>query len=177
MFQHKLGSLLDKTERITQLATEIAKVIGANRHHRESGAALKCDLVSEMVLEFPDLQGIAGRQYAVHDGEDLDVAAAIESHYYPRFAGIHSRIRRGRCRGTGRSTRYAGWYFRDRSAADRIKRPLRAPSGVSNCNQNTDQPTNTRLIASAAEIAVSQHAAELEPDTVATVLQYTWTTG
>ena len=47
-----------------------------------------------MVLEFPDLQGIAGRQYAMHDGEDLDVAAAIESHYYPRFAGIHSRIRR-----------------------------------------------------------------------------------
>ena len=88
VFQHHLGSLLDKTQRISAVATELASVIGADIKITERAAQLsKCDLVSEMVLEFPELQGIAGAHYAQHDGEVAAVAQAIEEHYYPRFAG------------------------------------------------------------------------------------------
>jgi glycyl-tRNA synthetase beta chain len=88
VFQHHLGSLLDKTQRIAGIATELASAIDADAGVTERAAQLsKCDLVSEMVLEFPELQGIAGAHYAQHDGEVAAVAQAIEEHYYPRFAG------------------------------------------------------------------------------------------
>jgi glycyl-tRNA synthetase beta chain len=88
VFQQKLGSLLDKTERMTNLAARLAESIGANADVTLRAAALaKCDLVSEMVLEFPELQGSAGAQYALNDGESAVVAQAIEEHYLPRFAG------------------------------------------------------------------------------------------
>ena len=88
VFQHHLGSLLDKTQRIAGIATELASAIDADAEVTERAAQLsKCDLVSEMVLEFPELQGIAGAHYAQHDGEVAAVAQAIEEHYYPRFAG------------------------------------------------------------------------------------------
>jgi glycyl-tRNA synthetase beta chain len=88
VFQHHLGSLLDKTRRVVVIAKQVANAIGADETTTLRAAELsKCDLVSEMVLEFPDLQGIAGAEYARHD-EELDaVAEAIEYHYYPRFAG------------------------------------------------------------------------------------------
>ena len=88
VFQHHLGSLLDKTQRISAVATELASVIGADIKITERAAQLsKCDLVSEMVLEFPELQGIAGAHYAQHDGEVAAVAQAIEDHYYPSLCG------------------------------------------------------------------------------------------
>ena len=88
VFQQQLGSLLDKTQRIVAMAKQLAAAIGADETTTIRAAELsKCDLVSEMVLEFPDLQGIAGAHYARHDGEPATVADAIEWHYYPRFAG------------------------------------------------------------------------------------------
>ena len=88
VFQHHLGSLLDKTRRVVAIAKQVANAIGADETTTLRAAELsKCDLVSEMVLEFPDLQGIAGAEYARHDGELSAVAEAIEYHYYPRFAG------------------------------------------------------------------------------------------
>ena len=88
VFQHHLGSLLDKTHRIVAIAKQLADAIGADDTITLRAAELsKCDLVSEMVLEFPELQGIAGAEYARHDDELAGVAEAIEYHYYPRFAG------------------------------------------------------------------------------------------
>ncbi len=88
VFQHRLGSLLDKTRRVVAIAKQLANAIGADEATTLRAAELsKCDLVSEMVLEFPDLQGIAGAEYARHDEELGAVAEAIEYHYYPRFAG------------------------------------------------------------------------------------------
>lgn len=88
VFQKKLGTLGDKTARITALAGSIAKQLGANAQQAMRAAELaKCDLMTEMVFEFPELQGIMGRYYATNDGEPDAVAQAIEDHYLPRFAG------------------------------------------------------------------------------------------
>jgi len=87
VFQNKLGSLFDKTERIAPLAQLIAEQIGCNTAQAVRAAQLsKSDLVTEMVGEFPELQGIMGRYYAEHDGEDPVVAEAMAQHYQPRFA-------------------------------------------------------------------------------------------
>ena len=87
-FQEKLGSVGAKAQRIEQLAVRLATSLGANGAATARAAALcKCDLVTEMVGEFPELQGIMGRHYALADGEDASVADAIESHYRPRHAG------------------------------------------------------------------------------------------
>ena len=88
VFQKQLGTLFDKKERISELAGRIAKLIGDQPGHAERAAQLcKCDLLTNMVNEFPELQGIMGRYYATHDGEADAVATAIEEHYLPRFAG------------------------------------------------------------------------------------------
>ena len=88
VFQKQLGTLFDKKERISELAGRIAKLIGDQPGHAERAAQLcKCDLLTNMVNEFPELQGIMGRYYATHDGEADAVAIAIEEHYLPRFAG------------------------------------------------------------------------------------------
>ena len=88
VFQKQLGTLFDKKERISELAGRIAKLIGDQPEYAERAAQLcKCDLLTNMVNEFPELQGIMGRYYATHDGEADAVATAIEEHYLPRFAG------------------------------------------------------------------------------------------
>lgn len=88
VFQQQLGTLGDKRDRIVALSERIATHLGADVATTTRAAELaKCDLVSEMVLEFPELQGIAGAHYARHDGEAAAVADAIEQHYWPRFAG------------------------------------------------------------------------------------------
>ena len=88
LFQKELGTLFDKTERVVQLAGSIASDIGSNKEWAERAAWLaKCDLMSEMVFEFPDLQGIMGRYYALLDGEAEEVALAQDEQYMPRFAG------------------------------------------------------------------------------------------
>jgi glycyl-tRNA synthetase beta chain len=87
IYHAKLGSQLERVERITGIAVEIAKMLGIDRTHVERAARLaKADLRTDMVGEFPELQGLMGRYYAQHDGEPADVASAIEDHYRPRFA-------------------------------------------------------------------------------------------
>jgi glycyl-tRNA synthetase beta chain len=88
VFQNKLGSLYDKSARVAELAGYIADALGTCREWAERAAWLaKCDLMSEMVHEFPELQGIMGRYYAMHDGEPEAVALALDEQYLPRFAG------------------------------------------------------------------------------------------
>lgn len=90
VFQQKLGTLFDKTQRVIVLAGDIAQQIGGDKLLAMRAAELcKCDLVTNMVGEFPELQGVMGRYYAAHDKEPGDVAAAIDEHYLPRFAGDH----------------------------------------------------------------------------------------
>lgn len=87
-FQHKLGSLYDKSKRVAKLAGEIAKQLGEEELQGIRAAQLsKCDLMTEMVGEFPELQGIMGEYYAKHDGETPQVATALREQYMPRFAG------------------------------------------------------------------------------------------
>ncbi len=88
LFQEKLGSIGDKVRRVAALSVEIAPSLGADEVDTARAAELcKCDLVTEMVGEFPELQGVMGRHYAQADGEPVAVAEAIESHYLPRHAG------------------------------------------------------------------------------------------
>lgn len=91
VFQEKLGSLADKSKRVATLARHVAIAIGsapeAVDHAGRGGLLAKCDLVCEMVGEFPELQGYMGHQYAKANGEPEPVAIAIEESYLPRFAG------------------------------------------------------------------------------------------
>ena len=87
-FQAQLGSLADKGARITALAAQIARIAGQDSEAAQRAAELaKCDLVTAMVGEFPELQGTMGRYYALNDGEPEGVAEAIAEQYMPRFAG------------------------------------------------------------------------------------------
>ena len=88
VFQQKLGTLYDKSARVAQLAAYIADQLGADAALAVRAAELgKCDLITNMVFEFTELQGIIGRYYANHDGEAAEVAAALDEQYMPRFAG------------------------------------------------------------------------------------------
>ncbi|TYG34927.1 glycine--tRNA ligase subunit beta [Lonepinella koalarum] len=88
LFQQQLGTLRDKTARIEQLAGEIAAQIGADvAKAKRAGLLSKCDLMTNMVFEFTDTQGVMGMHYARHDGEDEEVAVALNEQYMPRFAG------------------------------------------------------------------------------------------
>lgn len=87
-FQAKLGSIGDKLRRVVALTQQIAPLVGADAALASRAAELsKCDLLSAMVGEFPELQGVMGAYYAAADGEDSRVAAAIRDHYLPRGAG------------------------------------------------------------------------------------------
>ena len=87
-FQAKLGSLHDKAERVGRLAVRIAESLGTDATLARRAAELsKCDLLTLMVGEFPELQGLMGKYYAQHDGEPPEVCAALEEQYWPRFAG------------------------------------------------------------------------------------------
>ena len=88
VYHNKLGTQLERVERIQRLAGDIARRLGGDPLLAQRAAWLaKADLLTGMVGEFPELQGIMGRYYAVHDGEPAVVAAAIEAHYRPRYAG------------------------------------------------------------------------------------------
>ncbi|MCW7761223.1 glycine--tRNA ligase subunit beta [Photorhabdus luminescens] len=88
LFQKQLGTLRDKTDRIQALAGWIAEKIGADVNHAtRAGLLSKCDLMTNMVFEFTDTQGVMGMHYARHDGEAEDVALALNEQYQPRFAG------------------------------------------------------------------------------------------
>ena len=88
VFQQKLGSLYDKSERITALAIFMANLLKTDTTLVERAAALsKCDLLTDMVGELPELQGVIGRYYAINNGEDKEIATALDEQYMPRFAG------------------------------------------------------------------------------------------
>lgn len=88
LFQQQLGTLKDKSVRIAELAAFIAPRIGADvEHATRAGLLSKCDLMTNMVMEFTDTQGVMGMHYARHDGEAEDVAVALNEQYMPRFAG------------------------------------------------------------------------------------------
>ena len=88
VYHNQLGNQLDRTKRVQGIATGIAKKLGTDEKlaHRAAEIA-KTDLLTDMVGEFPELQGIMGNYYAKHDGENAEVAAACSEHYMPRFAG------------------------------------------------------------------------------------------
>ena len=88
VYHNKLGSQAARVERVMQIAGRVADLIGANRAEAVRAAQLaKVDLLTQMVGEFPELQGIMGEYYALHDGESRTVALAIREHYQPRYAG------------------------------------------------------------------------------------------
>ena len=87
-YQQALGSLWDKSVRAAELARVIANRVGVDAAAATRAASLsKCDLLTRMVGEFPELQGVMGRYYAKHDGEAADVAEALDEYYQPRFGG------------------------------------------------------------------------------------------
>lgn len=88
LFEKQLGSLLDKTQRITEIASQLSPALSADKALVMRAAELcKCDLMTLMVGEFPELQGTMGRYYADNDGEAPEVASALEDYYKPRFSG------------------------------------------------------------------------------------------
>jgi glycyl-tRNA synthetase beta chain len=88
VYHNQLGNQLDRTKRVQGIATGIAKNLGADEKFAHRAAEIaKTDLLTDMVGEFPELQGIMGNYYAKHDGEAAEVAAACSEHYMPRFAG------------------------------------------------------------------------------------------
>jgi glycyl-tRNA synthetase beta chain len=88
VYHNKLGTQLERVNRIRKLAGEIARQLNASHELAErAGQLCKADLLTDMVGEFPELQGIMGQYYARHDGEREEVARAVEQHYWPRFAG------------------------------------------------------------------------------------------
>ncbi|QQS16388.1 MAG: glycine--tRNA ligase subunit beta [Neisseriales bacterium] len=87
VYHHQLGSQLDRTKRLQAIAERFAKLWQINPEHASRAAYLaKADLLTDMVGEFPALQGIMGRYYAIHDGELITIANAIQMHYSPKFA-------------------------------------------------------------------------------------------
>lgn len=88
LFQKQLGTLKAKSERIAALSQFIAEQLSENAQDAyRAGLLSKTDLMSEMVLEFPQVQGTMGKYYAIHDGENENIAQALEDQYRPRFAG------------------------------------------------------------------------------------------
>ena len=88
LFQKQLGTLKEKSERISALSGFIASQIDANEAlAARAGLLAKTDLMTNMVMEFPDVQGVMGKYYALNDGEDAAVAEALYEQYMPRFAG------------------------------------------------------------------------------------------
>ena len=88
VYHNQLGNQLDRTLRVQAIASGIATQLGVNDKLANRAAEIaKTDLLTDMVGEFPELQGIMGRYYATHDGEDTEVASACSEHYMPRFAG------------------------------------------------------------------------------------------
>lgn len=98
LFQKQLGSIGDKARRISVLAGKIANQLAADvKASERAGLLCKADLVSDMVSEFPETQGVMGKHYALNDGESPVVAEAIEQHYWPRFSGDELPLTREAC--------------------------------------------------------------------------------
>ncbi len=88
VYQKQLGTLYEKSERLIKTVSSLAALLNADvKAAKRSAELCLCDLLTDMVSEFPDLQGTMGRYYAIADGEDKDIAIALEEYYQPRFAG------------------------------------------------------------------------------------------
>ncbi|MGB0722336.1 MAG: glycine--tRNA ligase subunit beta [Gammaproteobacteria bacterium] len=88
VFQHKLGSMGEKSERVASLAAHIAASLGGDADlARRAGRLSRCDLMTAMVYEFPEMQGVMGRYQAARDGENPELAEALDEFYMPRFSG------------------------------------------------------------------------------------------
>ena len=109
VFHEKLGTQGERIKRIEQLAAEIAPLVGADVEKTKRAARLaKADLLTEVVGEFPELQGLMGKYYALAQGEDASVAAASEEHYKPQGPADRVPTDRGECRsGVGGQDRHA----------------------------------------------------------------------
>ncbi len=133
IFQQKIGTIGDKSRRIGELSKKIAEILSVDSVHAERAASLsKCDLMSQMVGEFPELQGVIGRHYALASGENPAVAAAIEEHYLPRFAG--DSIPGLRCRSGHQHRGPAGYvdrHFCGRNAPQWEQRSVRLAQSIS----------------------------------------------
>ena len=126
VFQTRLGSYADKTQRVRALAQMIGERIGAGSYVARAADLAKADLMTAMVGEFPELQGIMGRYYAEAQGEPQELALALEEHYRPRFAGdALPATKTGQALGSSRQDRYVGGHFRHRAAADGRQGSLR----------------------------------------------------
>ena len=127
-FHAKLGSQGERVRRLKHLAEHIAHQVQAGPALAARAAELaKADLVTGMVGEFPELQGVMGRYYALHDGEPHEVADAIRDHYAPKGPADAVPVRPGlHRRGAGRQAGPAGRLLRHRREAHRLRRPLRA---------------------------------------------------
>ena len=139
VFHEKLGTQADRIERIERLAVELAPLVGADVEKTKRAARLaKADLLTEMVGEFPELQGLMGKYYARAQGEDESVAAACEDHYKPlgplRSRADRSGVGRGRA---GGQDRHARRFLGDRREADGQQGPIRAAACGAGGDQNS----------------------------------------
>ncbi len=148
-FQAKLGTQGERVRRLTALAATIAPLVGADAALAARAAELaKADLVSGMVGEFPELQGVMGRYYALHDGEPAEVADAIRDHYAPRGPARTGPIRAGfDRRRAGRQAGPIDRLLRHRGKTHRIRRSLCAAPGGS--GRDPDHPGEPPAPASA----------------------------
>ena len=116
VFHEKLGTVKDKAERVMALAKELAPKVGADPALAERAAKLaKCDLVSDMVGEFAELEGVMGRYYATLQGEPQAIADAVRDHYKPKGPGDNVPADPVSCGGrAGGQAGYARWVLGDR---------------------------------------------------------------
>ena len=155
VFHEKLGSQAERIARIVALAGQLAPLIGADLAKAERAAQLcKADLLTEVVGEFPELQGLMGRYYAQAQGEDEAVAHACEDHYKPQGPGRSGAGRPGLDRGRARrQARHAWRLLGHRREADRLEGPLRvAPRGA-----RRDPPHDRQRIAAAVASRLWRH--------------------
>ena len=147
VFHEKLGTVKDKAERVMALAKELAPKVGADPAQAERAAKLaKCDLVSDMVGEFAELEGVMGRYYATLQKEPQAIADAVRDHYKPKGPGdqVPGNPVGDRCGARGQA-RHVGRLLGDRRKADGLEGSVRASSCGAGRRSNSCWKSNIRL--------------------------------
>ena len=138
LFQRDLGTLAEKQTRISEVAQTLSQTLGADKATvKAAGCLIKADLVSDMVGEFPELQGIAGRHYALHDGRRRPLPMPLSNITGQSFRVTNYPSLRVGSTSLSRQTRYADWHLWNRASANRIERPLCAAPSVTRRHSNT----------------------------------------